>query len=133
MSRRPSARPRSMSAASRVACAEAVASSAAAGSATGFAAGLARCAVLCAVLFIAFCGALAAAALGDDINSVLLLDHLVLAQLEPAVGHAFAGLHVVFVAVPGTDEMHLGVREVEPARGLVGHDPLFALGDVQAP
>ena len=45
--------------------------------------------------------------------------------------HAFAGLHVVFHAVPGTDEMHLGVGEVEPARGLVGHDPLLDLGDGQ--
>ena len=36
-----------------------------------------------------------------------------IAQLQAAVGDAFAGLHVVFVAVPGADEMHLGVREVQ--------------------
>src|ERR1019366_9441783 len=128
---RPSAKPRSMSAASRVASPEAVAFPA--GSATGFAAaGLARGAALDAVLCAVLLVVLAAAVLGDDINSVLLLDHLVLPQLELAVGHAFAGLHVVFIAVPGTDEMHLGVREVEPARGLVRHDPLFDLGDGQA-
>src|SRR5450432_912812 len=138
MSMRPSARPRSMSAASRVASAEAVATAAilVAGFATDFAAGrtggLARDAVFCAVLLGVLFAILAAAVLGDDINSVLLLDHLVLPQLELAVGHAFAGLHVVFVAVPGTDEMHLGLREVEPARGLVRHDPLFDLGDGQA-
>src|ERR1700686_2550345 len=122
---RPSARPRSMSAASRVASADAVATPALlpAGSATSFAAaGLARGAALGAVLCAVLLVLLAAAVLGDDINSVLLLDHLVLPQLELAVGHAFAGLHVVFVAVPGTDEMHLGLREVEPARGLVRHD-----------
>src|SRR5258708_3553260 len=141
VSMRPSASARSMSAASSVACAAAGAVDLAGDSVTGFGAGsadgLARdlSADLGAVfggILLVLLAILAAAALGDDINSVLLLDHLVLAQLELAVGHAFAGLHVVLVAVPGTDEMHLGVREIHPARGLVRHDPLFDLGDGQA-
>src|SRR5262249_42409999 len=70
-----------------------------------------------------------AAVLRDDIDVVPLLQHLVLPQLQFAVGHAFAGLHVVLVAVPGTDEMHLGVGEKEPARRLVRHEPLFDLRD----
>src|SRR5215472_5356791 len=73
----------------------------------------------------------AVAALRDDINVVSLLHHLVAPQLEPAVGDAFAGLDVVLVAVPGADEVGLGVREVEALRGLVGHDALFDLGDDQ--
>src|SRR5262249_44292557 len=72
-----------------------------------------------------------AVALRDDINVVSLLHHLVASQLEPAIGDAFAGLDVVFVAVPGADEVGLGVREVEALRGLVGHDALFDLGDDQ--
>src|SRR5262249_40479502 len=56
----------------------------------------------------------------------------ILAQLEPAVADELAGLEVVFVTVPGAHEVHLGFREIEPARGLVGQDPLFHLGDDQA-
>src|SRR5262245_29484072 len=72
---------------------------------------------------------LATAVLGDDIHVVSLLHDLVLAQLETPVADELAGLEVVFVAVPGADEMHLAVGEIEPARRLVGHDPLFHLGD----
>src|SRR5262249_6511916 len=75
---------------------------------------------------------LAVAALRDDINVIPFLHDLVLAQLHPAVGHALAGLHVVFHAVPRAHEVHLGVGEVEAARGLVGHDPLFDLGNRQS-
>src|SRR5262245_20699572 len=53
------------------------------------------------------------AALGDDIDLVSLFHHLVLAQLHLPVGDAFAGLHVVFHAVPGAHEVHLGFRKVE--------------------
>src|SRR5262245_51613364 len=74
----------------------------------------------------------AVAALRDDINVVSPLHDLVAAQLELAVGDAFAGLDVVLVAVPRADEVRLGVGEVEALRGLVGHDPLFDLGDDQA-
>src|SRR5260221_678854 len=74
------------------------------------------------ILFAAGCAArrVVLAALGEDINLIPFLDDFVFAELEFAVGHAFAGLHVVFVAVPGTYEMHFAVREVEPLRGLVG-------------
>src|SRR5262245_18786574 len=75
---------------------------------------------------------LATAVLGDDIYVVSLLHDLVLAQLETAVADELAGLEVVLVTVPGADEVHLVVGEVEPARRLVGHDPLFHLGDDQA-
>src|ERR1700704_4423236 len=74
----------------------------------------------------------AIAALRDDIDLVSLLHHLVAPQLELAVGDAFAGLDVVLVAVPRADEMRLGVGEVEPLRGPVGHDALFDLGDDQS-
>src|SRR5262245_21117658 len=77
-------------------------------------------------------GFLATAALGDDIHVVSLLHDLVLAQLEAAVADELAGLQVVLVAVPRADEVHLAVGEVEPARGLVGHDALLHLGDDQA-
>src|SRR5258705_8518503 len=73
--------------------------------------------------------ALAVAALRGDIDVVPFLHDLVLAQLHLAIGDAFASLHVVFHAVPGADEMQLGFREVQPARGLVRHDPLFNLGN----
>src|SRR5262245_32181606 len=70
-----------------------------------------------------------AAALGDDIKLVSLFHQLVFPQLQLPVGDAFAGLHVVFHAVPGADEVHLGVREIEPLRCLVGTQPLLDLGD----
>src|SRR5262245_11358339 len=72
------------------------------------------------------------AALGEDIDLVSLLHHLVLAQLQFPVGDALAGLHVVFHAVPGTDEVHLGLREVETLRGHVRTQPLLDLGDGEA-
>src|SRR5262245_4032406 len=116
-SRRPLASARSSSAASRFASAEPAAPSAillagfvTGGAGTLFAAGCAGIAARRAVL----------AALGEDINLIPFLDHFVFAQLESAVGYAFPGLHVVFIAVPGTHEMHFAVREVEPLRGLVG-------------
>src|SRR5262245_36116850 len=113
-SRRPPASARSMSAASRLASAEADVSFAAGGLATGW-----TFRALAARALAVRRGALRAG-LGEDIELVPFLDQLVLAQLELAVGNAFAGLHVVFVAVPGTDEMHLGVGEVEALGGLVG-------------
>src|SRR4051812_14160562 len=111
----PLASARSISAASRVASAEAFAPFTAL--AAGFTAGAALLTGRAwALLTVCACAlgrraVLAAAVLGEDINLVPFLDDLVLAQLELAVGHALAGLHVVFVAVPGTDEMHLGIRE----------------------
>src|SRR3954462_1275775 len=54
------------------------------------------------------------AALGDDIKLFSLFDELVFAQLHLAVGHALAGLHVVFHAVPRADEVHFGLGKVEP-------------------
>src|ERR1700722_13888153 len=102
-SRRPSASARSMSEASRLASSELPFAGL---DATG-------------ASFPALCGAtgrevartcrdgFAAAFLGEDIDLIAFLHHLVFAQLELAVGHAFASLHVVFVAVPRADEMHL--------------------------
>src|SRR5262249_16348990 len=74
----------------------------------------------------------AVAVLRDDIHVVSALHSLVAAQLELAVGDALAGLDVVLVAVPRADEVGLGVGKVKALRGLVGHDPLFHLGDDQA-
>src|SRR5262249_13296569 len=104
-SRRPLASARSSSAARRFASAE---------PAAPFAILLAGCA---GTRFAAGCAGIAArravlAALGEDINLIPFLDHFVFAQLEPAVGHALAGLHVVFVAVPRAHEVHFAVGEV---------------------
>src|SRR5262245_19347313 len=92
--------------------------------ATARGAGLTACAGLLRVFAVAL--------LRDDIDVVSPLHDLVAAQLELAVGDAFAGLDVVLVAVPRADEVRLGVGEVEALRGLVGQDPLFDLGDDQA-
>src|SRR5262245_10595004 len=70
-----------------------------------------------------------AALLRDDINVVSFLHDLKFAQLQAPVGHAFAGLHVVLVAVPRADEMQLVLGEIEAKRGLVGPEPLLDLSD----
>src|SRR5258705_10819317 len=74
----------------------------------------------------------AVAGLRDDINLGSLLHHLVAPQLELAVGNAFAGLDVVFVAVPRANEVRLGVGEIQALGGLVRHDPLFHRRDDHA-
>ena len=50
--------------------------------------------------------------LGEDINLVSLLHDVEFFQLHAPVGHAFAGLHIVFHAVPRADEVHLTLGEV---------------------
>src|SRR5689334_12083701 len=57
--------------------------------------------------------AVRAAALGDDIHLVSLLQHLELLQLHLPVRDALAGLHVVFHAVPRADEVHVLFGEVQ--------------------
>src|SRR5437868_4320722 len=112
-SRCPLASARSISAASRVASAETapplslwLAAFAARGGRVGLAAGCA-CARFTAPCACVLRTVFAAAALGEDINLIPFFDHFVFAQLELAVRHALAGLHVVLVAVPGTHEVHL--------------------------
>src|SRR5579864_5354295 len=73
-----------------------------------------------------------AARLGDDIKVLALLHGLVFLQLHLAVADALAGLHVVFHAVPRTDEVHFVFREKQAQRRLVGAKPLLDLGDRQA-
>src|SRR5205823_11424914 len=68
------------------------------------------------------------AALGEDIHLVSLFQHLILAQLHLPVGDALAGFHIVFHAVPRADEVHLGLGEVQPLRGLVRAQPFLDLG-----
>src|SRR6267378_136705 len=80
---------------------------------------------------LGFVTTLAAAILRTDINLVPFLDHFVFAQLELAVGDAFAGLDVILIAVPGAHEVAFGLREVKPLRGLVAHDAFFHFGDGQ--
>src|SRR5262249_42737197 len=116
----PSRRSRSILAASAVASAEALPS--AVTSAVGLTARAAARRT----------GALAAAALRDDIYVISLLHDLVLAQFHAAIGDTLAGLHVVFHPVPRAHEVHLGLGEVQSARGLVRHDPLFDLGNGQS-
>src|SRR5258708_37054195 len=81
----------------------------AAGAAALAGAGLARPAGFAA----GFAATLATAGLRADINLVPLLDHFVFAQLELAVGDAFPGLDIVFVAVPRAHEMQFGVGEIQ--------------------
>src|SRR5580658_6293566 len=73
-----------------------------------------------------------AARLGDDIKILAFLHGLELFQLHLAIADAFAGLHIVFHAVPRTDEVHLVFGEEQAHRGLVGAQPLLDLGDGQA-
>src|ERR1700724_2746919 len=73
-----------------------------------------------------------AARLGDDIKILAFLHGLVFLQPHLAVADALAGLHVIFHAVPRTDEVHLVFGEEQAHRGLVGTQPLFDLGDGQA-
>src|SRR5215471_19945724 len=69
-----------------------------------------------------------AARLGDDIKVISLLQRLVFLQLQLAVGHALAGFHVVFHAVPWADEVHLVFREVQARRGFIWAQPFLHLG-----
>src|SRR4029079_3557443 len=81
---------------------------------------------------LAFDAGFALGRLGEDIHLIPFLDDLVAAQSQLAVGDTFAGLHVVFVAVPEAAEMHLGVGEIESFGRLVRAQPLFDLGNGQA-
>src|SRR5271166_3803512 len=69
------------------------------------------------------------ARLGEDIYLVSLLHDLVLFQFHAPVADAFAGLHIVFHAVPGADKVHLAVREEQPHGGLVRAKPLLDFGN----
>src|SRR5262245_54574728 len=66
-----------------------------------------------------------------DIEVVSPLDDRIFPELHAPFGDAFAGLHVVFHAVPGTDEIHLGFREEESERGLVRPQAFLDPGDGQ--
>src|SRR5262245_26584722 len=68
-------------------------------------------------------------ALGNDVNLVAFFPNFVFPQLQPAIRGALARLHVVFIAMPWADEMHLGFGELQTARGPVGQDHLLDLGD----
>src|SRR5580658_6005251 len=127
MSSLPSTMPRSSTAATRIASAEAPLTGAAA---TAFNAGrttAARRGGFATALEAGF-----AARLGDDIKILAFLHGLVFLQLHLAIADAFAGFHVVFHAVPRTDEVHLVFREEQAHRGLVRAQPFFDLGDGQA-
>src|SRR6202161_255516 len=101
-------------------------------SGTGVTAGRTLAADLAAFFATMAFATIFAARLGDDIKILAFLHGLVLFQLHLAVADAFAGLHVVFHAVPRTDEVHLVFREEQAHRGLVGAQPLLDLGDGQA-
>src|SRR5580693_1473979 len=119
--------PRSSAAATRSASAEAPAAGAAA---TAFNAG--RTAAARRGGFATAFEAGFAARLGDDIKILAFLHGLVFLQLHFAIADAFAGLHVVFHAVPRADEVHLVFGEEQAHRSLVGAQPLLDLGDGQA-
>src|SRR5580704_16036932 len=119
--------PRSSTAATRSASAEAPVAGA---TATAFNAGrtaAARRGGLATALVAGF-----AARLGDDIKILAFLHGLVFLQLHLAVADALAGLHVVFHAMPRTDEVHLVFGEEQAHRSLVRAQPLLDLGDGQA-
>src|SRR5580704_11182722 len=119
--------PRSNAAATRIASAEAPLAGAAA---TAFNAG--RTAAARRGGFATALEAGFAARLGDDIKILAFLHRLVLFQLHLAIADALAGLHVVFHAVPGADEVHLIFGEIQAHGGLVRPQPLFDFGDGQA-
>src|SRR5262245_38259417 len=129
---RPSASARSISAASRSAAAETFWMVPGADFAGGVAfLAFVRLAGSGASLAVGFVATLAAAVLRTDINLVPLLDHFVFAQLESAIGDAFAGLDVILITVPRAHEVEFGVGEIQALRGLVGHDAFFHLGNGQ--
>src|SRR6516165_2647761 len=70
-----------------------------------------------------------AARLGEDIDLVSLLYDLIFLQFQTAVGHAFAGLHIIFHAMPRADEIHVGLGEIKTHRGLVRPQPLLDARD----
>src|SRR5262249_36978205 len=70
-----------------------------------------------------------AARLGDDIELISLLYRFIFLQLQLAIGDTLAGLHVIFHAVPGADEVHFVFREIQPHRGLVRPQPLLDPGN----
>src|SRR5579862_8504211 len=112
----PSTMLRSSTAASLLASADAPSTT----SIFGFPAGAAaagRLVVLAGDLTTAF--KLLPARLGDDIKLVSLLHRPVLFQPQLAIGDALAGLHIVFHAVPGADEVHLVFGKEQAHRGLV--------------
>src|SRR5437868_4404572 len=127
-SRRPSASARSISAASRLAWSE-LPFVAFGGTAWSFAE---RCGADRAGTARGCRDGFAAPFLGEDIDLIAFLHDLVFAQLELAVGDAFTCLHVVLIAMPGADEMHLAFGEIEALGCLIGQDALFHLGDGQA-
>src|ERR1700732_61363 len=57
---------------------------------------------------------------GNDIDVLAAPHHRKRLELQPPVRRAFAGHDVVFVAVPGADEMRLGLGEPLPVPGAVG-------------
>src|SRR5215470_3372296 len=69
-----------------------------------------------ASLPLGFVGTLAVAVLRTDINLVPLLDHFVFAQLQSAIGDAFASLDVILIAVPGAYEVEFGIGEIQALR-----------------
>src|ERR1700733_7609602 len=123
MSSRPAAMPRSIAPARRFASAEAPSPVLAA----GFGGNLAAPPRLAAL--VARRTAPLATRLGEDINVVSLADDLILFQFQPAIARAFAGFDIVFHAMPGTDEVHFALGEIESHRGLVRTQALLDLGD----
>src|SRR5262245_50828844 len=67
----------------------------------------------------------------DNKNVIAALDHVVFAELEPAVADAFAGLEIVLVAVPGAGEVHI-IGELLPLIGAVGVQNVYHLVDQDA-
>src|SRR5579862_8478006 len=133
MSSLPSTMPRSSVAASFLASAEAPSPAASLRfSGTGVTAGRTLATDLAAFFATMAFATIFAARLGDDIQILALLHGLVFLQLHLAVADALAGLHVVFHAVPRTDEVHFVFGEEQAHRGLVGAQPLLDLGDGQA-
>src|SRR5207247_1077759 len=70
-------------------------------------------------------------ALCHDVEVFAPPDHLEFAQFQPPVADAFAGLEVVFIAVPRAGEMHL-VGECLPLIGAVRRDHVHHLVDDDA-
>src|SRR5665213_2044623 len=62
-----------------------------------------------------------------DVDAAFALDHGEALQPQPLVGGALAALELVFVAVPGTDDMHLALIEALTEQRLVGAEHVLHL------
>src|SRR5208282_6657561 len=65
--------------------------------------------------------------IGDDKHLAAALHDRIAAQPEPPVADAFAGRQMIFITMPGADDMHVCVGELLPHEGAVGGEDILDL------